>query len=314
RWTEVGEAQILGPELIQETTEKMVQIKQRMQAAHDRQKSYADFKRKPMEFQVGDKRVGDVAYKLDLPEELSRVHNTYYVSNLKKCHASKPLAVSLDGLHFDDKLYFFEEPVEIVDHEVKRLNQIQIPLVKVRWNSKRGPEFMWEREDQFRKKYPYLFARTASTSSSYEDAFLGYAQNSKPYIVLNKHTKKVKESLNVTFDEIPPPSKTSPLVDDNLDEEEAVKVVEKQNLENDIVDETLEIDEIVNIKESRNHPLENVIGNLNQRTLRSQAQNQSNFFCLISTIEPKNVNEALGDKSWMISMQEELNEFVANDV
>ncbi|GJX21893.1 retrovirus-related pol polyprotein from transposon TNT 1-94 [Tanacetum coccineum] len=103
-------------------------------------------------------------------------------------------------------------------------------------------------------------------------------------------------------------------VDDDLDEEEAIKVTEKKNLENDIEDETLEIDEIVNIKESRNHPLENVIGNLNQRTLRSQAQNQSNFFCFISTIKPKNVNEALTDKSWIIAMQEELNQFIANDV
>ncbi|GJX40018.1 retrovirus-related pol polyprotein from transposon TNT 1-94 [Tanacetum coccineum] len=142
---------------------------------------------------------------------------------------------------------------------------------------------------------------------SYEGVFLGYSQNSKAYIILNKHTRKVKESLNVTFDETPPPSKTSPLVDDDLDEEEAIKVTKKKNLENDIVDETLEIDEIVNIKESRNHPLENVIGNLNQRTLRSQAQNQSNFFCFISTIEPKNVNEALGDESWIVAMQEELN-------
>ncbi|GJV80672.1 retrovirus-related pol polyprotein from transposon TNT 1-94 [Tanacetum coccineum] len=143
---------------------------------------------------------------------------------------------------------------------------------------------------------------------------IGYSQNSKAYIILNKHIRKVEESLNVTFDETPPPSKTSPLVDDDLDEEEAIKVTEKKNLENDIVDETLEIDEIVNIKESRNHPLENVIGNLNQRTLRSQAQNQSNFFCFISTIEPKNVNEALGDESWIVAMQEELNQFVANDV
>ncbi|GKB82188.1 hypothetical protein Tco_0949083 [Tanacetum coccineum] len=86
---------------------------------------------------------------------------------------------------------------------------------------------------------------------------------------------KIKESLNVTFDETPPPSKTSPLVDDDLDEEKAIKVTEKKILENDIEDEALEIDEIVNIKESRNYPLENVIGNLNQRNLRSQAQNQS---------------------------------------
>ncbi|GJY65320.1 hypothetical protein Tco_0467558 [Tanacetum coccineum] len=104
---------------------------------------------------------------------------------------------------------------------------------------------------------------------------------------------KIKESLNVTFNETPPPSKTSPLVDDDLDEEEAIKVTVKKNLENNIEDETLKIDELVNIKESRNHPLENIIGNLNQRTLRSQAQNQSNFFCFISTIGPKNVNEAL---------------------
>nr|GFA50024.1 putative reverse transcriptase domain-containing protein [Tanacetum cinerariifolium] len=196
-WTEVGEAQILGPELIQETAEKIVQIKQRMQAARDRQKSYADLKCKPMEFQVGDKvmlkvspwkgvvrsgkrgklnpryvgpfkvleKIGKVAYKLELPEELSRVHNTFHVSNLKKCHADEPLAIPLDGLHFNDKLYFVEEPVEIMDHEVKWLNQSRIPLVKVRWNSKRGPEFTWEREDQFWKKYPHLFTKTAPSSS-----------------------------------------------------------------------------------------------------------------------------------------------------
>ncbi|GJY61999.1 retrovirus-related pol polyprotein from transposon TNT 1-94 [Tanacetum coccineum] len=149
---------------------------------------------------------------------------------------------------------------------------------------------------------------------SYEGVFLGYSQNSKAYIILNKHTRKIEESLNVTFDETPPPSKTSPLVDDDLDEEEAIRATKKKNLENVVEDETLEIDEIVNIKESRNHPLENVIGNLNQRTLRSQAQNQSNFFCFISTIKPKNVNEALGDESWIVAMQEELNQFIANDV
>ncbi|GKA61739.1 retrovirus-related pol polyprotein from transposon TNT 1-94 [Tanacetum coccineum] len=122
--------------------------------------------------------------------------------------------------------------------------------------------------------------------NSYEGVFLDYSQNSKAYI-----------NLNVTLNETSLPSKTSPLVDAALDEENAIKVTEKKNLENDIEDETLEIDEVVNIKESRNHSLENVIGNLNQRTLRSQAQNQSNFFCFISTIEPKNMNEALTDES-----------------
>ncbi|GJS69957.1 putative reverse transcriptase domain-containing protein [Tanacetum coccineum] len=139
-WTEVGEAQILGPELIQETTKKIIQIKQRMQAARDRQKSYADLKRKPMEFPVEIKyvgpfkvleKVGEVAYKLELPEELSRVHNTFHVSNLKKCYADEPLVVPLDGLHFDDKLQFVEETVEIMDREVKRLKRSRIPLVKV---------------------------------------------------------------------------------------------------------------------------------------------------------------------------------------
>nr|GEU82090.1 putative reverse transcriptase domain-containing protein [Tanacetum cinerariifolium] len=136
-WTEVGEAQILGPELIQEMTEKIVQIKQRMQATHDRQKSYVDLKRKAMELQVRDKVMlkvlpwkGVVYYKLELPEELNRVHHTFYVSNLKKCHADEPLADLLDGLHFDDKLHFVEEPVEIMDREVKRLKQSCIPLVK----------------------------------------------------------------------------------------------------------------------------------------------------------------------------------------
>ncbi|GKA66711.1 putative reverse transcriptase domain-containing protein, partial [Tanacetum coccineum] len=141
-WAEVGEVQLTGPEIVHETTEKIIQIKQRMQAARDRQKSYADLKHKPMDFQVGDKvmlnvspwkgvvcfgnrgklnpryvgpfkvleKVGSIAYKLELPEELSRVHNTFHVSNLKKCHANKPLAVSLDGLHCDDKLQFVEEP------------------------------------------------------------------------------------------------------------------------------------------------------------------------------------------------------------
>ncbi|GKB41790.1 putative reverse transcriptase domain-containing protein [Tanacetum coccineum] len=140
-----------------------------------RQKSYADLKRKPMEFQVGDKvmlkvlpwkGVGFVAYKLKLLEELSRVHNTFHVSNLKKCYADEQLAVPLDGLHFDDKLHFVEDPVEIMDREVKRLKRSRIPLVKVRWNSRRGPEFTWEREDQFRKKYPHLFTKTAPSSSA----------------------------------------------------------------------------------------------------------------------------------------------------
>ncbi|GKD30070.1 putative reverse transcriptase domain-containing protein [Tanacetum coccineum] len=140
-------------------------IKQRIEAAHDRQKSYVDLKCKPMEFQVLAK-VGAIAYKLELPQELSRVHNTFHVSNLKKCFADEPLTVPLDGLHIDDKLYFIEEPVEIIDREVKRLKQSRIPIVKVQWNSRRGLEFTWECEDQFQKKYPRLFTKTAPSSSA----------------------------------------------------------------------------------------------------------------------------------------------------
>ncbi|GKF78020.1 hypothetical protein Tco_0230490 [Tanacetum coccineum] len=110
-------------------------------------------------------KVGSVAYKLDLPQELSRFYNTFHVSNLKKCYSDEPLAVPLEGLHVDDKLHFVEEPVEIMDREVKRLKQSRIPIVKVRWNSKRGSEFTWEREDQFQKKYPNLFTKPVPSSS-----------------------------------------------------------------------------------------------------------------------------------------------------
>nr|GEX44683.1 putative reverse transcriptase domain-containing protein [Tanacetum cinerariifolium] len=194
-WAEVGEAQLIGPEMIHETTEKINLIKQRIQAAQDRQKSYADQKRKPMEFKVGDcvmlkvspwkgvvqfiKRgklnlryigpfkvlamVGDVAYRLELPRELRRVHHTFHVSNLKKCYADEPLAMPLEGVHIDDTLQFVEE--QIKEREIKRLKRSHIPLVNVRWNSRRGPEFTWEREDSFKQKYPHLFTNQTSSST-----------------------------------------------------------------------------------------------------------------------------------------------------
>ncbi|GJY88041.1 ribonuclease H-like domain-containing protein [Tanacetum coccineum] len=152
-----------------------------------------------------------------------------------------------------------------------------------------------------------LMAYSSTSSSSYTNSKAsGYLL--KTGSNLSKARPELKRKLELVKKEkdeesrtkTPPPSKTSPLVDDDLDEEEAMKVTKKKNLENDIEDETLEINEMVNIKESRNHPLENVIGNLNQRTLRSEAQNQSNFFYFISTIEPKNVNEALADEIWIV--------------
>ncbi|GJT90832.1 putative reverse transcriptase domain-containing protein [Tanacetum coccineum] len=112
------------------------------------------------------KKVGAVAYKVELPQELSRVHNTFHVSNLKKCYSDDPLVVPLEGLQVDDKLHFVEEPVEIMDREVKQLRQSRVPIVKIQWNSRRGLEFTWEREDQFRKKCPHLFTKTAPSSSA----------------------------------------------------------------------------------------------------------------------------------------------------
>ncbi|GKC33602.1 hypothetical protein Tco_1045986 [Tanacetum coccineum] len=99
-------------------------------------------------------RIGPVAYRLRLPEELSGAHDTFHVSNLKKCLADASLHVPLDEIRVDKALHFVEEPVEIMDQEVRSLKRSKISLVKVRWNSKRGPEFTWEREDHMKSKYP----------------------------------------------------------------------------------------------------------------------------------------------------------------
>ncbi|GJT37795.1 putative reverse transcriptase domain-containing protein [Tanacetum coccineum] len=158
-WAEVGDARLTGPELVHETTEKIVQIKHRMQAARDRQKSYADVVVKPLEFQVV------IELCLSKPWERGRTFWKTGKVEPEKCLSDEPLAVPLDEIHIDDKLHFVEEPVEILDREVKKLRRSRIPIIKVRWNSKRGPEFTWEREDQFREKYPHLFTKTVPSSS-----------------------------------------------------------------------------------------------------------------------------------------------------
>ncbi|GKE01445.1 putative reverse transcriptase domain-containing protein [Tanacetum coccineum] len=158
--------------------------------------TYVDIRRKPLEFQVGDKvmlkvspwkgvihfgkrgklnphyiepfkiipKVGIVAYRLELPGNLAEFTSTFHVSKLKKCMADEPLAIQLDEIHIDEKLYFIEEPIEIMDREVKRLKQSRISIVKVRWNSRKGPEFTWEHEDQMQKKYPHIFTNSAPTT------------------------------------------------------------------------------------------------------------------------------------------------------
>ncbi|GJW19294.1 putative reverse transcriptase domain-containing protein [Tanacetum coccineum] len=183
-YAEVREGHLIGHELVQETTEKISQIKDRLKAARDRQKSYADKRRKPLEFSLGDyvllkvspwkgmvrfgkmgklaprfvgpfeiiEKVGPIAYRLDLHEDLDGVHDTFHVSNLKKCLADPTLQVPLDEIRVDDKLNFMEEPMEIKEREFKKLKRGRIAIVKVRWNSKRGPEFTWECEDQMKLK------------------------------------------------------------------------------------------------------------------------------------------------------------------
>ncbi|GJU92829.1 putative reverse transcriptase domain-containing protein [Tanacetum coccineum] len=152
-WAEVGDAQLTGPEIIHETTEKIIQIKKHIQAARDRQKSYADRRRKPLEFQVGDKVMLKVSpWKGVIHFGKRGKLNPRYIGTFKIL------------AKIDDKLNFIEEPVEIMDHEVKRLKQSRIPIVKVCWNSRRGHEFTWEREEQMQKKYPHLFSNSASVA------------------------------------------------------------------------------------------------------------------------------------------------------
>nr|GFC13477.1 putative reverse transcriptase domain-containing protein [Tanacetum cinerariifolium] len=168
--------------IVQETTEKIFQIKERLKTARSRQKSYADKRRKPLEFKVWDRvllkvspwkgvvrfvkkgklapryvgpfeiveRVRQVAYRLKLPQELSCIHDMFHVSNLKKCLAESDAQIPLEEIKVDENMCFVEEPIEIVERDVKKLKRQRIPLVKVRWNSRQGAEYTWEREDQFK--------------------------------------------------------------------------------------------------------------------------------------------------------------------
>nr|GEU99442.1 putative reverse transcriptase domain-containing protein [Tanacetum cinerariifolium] len=140
-WAKVGDSQLTGPKIIHETTEKIFQIKSHIQATCDRQKSYVDVRRKPLEFQVGDKVMLKVSPWKGVIQQLSRVHSMFHVSNMKKCQPDETLAIPLDEIQIDDKPHIIKEHVEIIDREFKRLKQSRIPIIKVCWNSRRGPEF-----------------------------------------------------------------------------------------------------------------------------------------------------------------------------
>ncbi|GJY86430.1 hypothetical protein Tco_0500456 [Tanacetum coccineum] len=156
-WAEIRESSLTGLELVQEMTDKVVLVKEKPKRREIVKRAMLIIgKGKLAPRYVGPfeilERIGLVAYRLRLPEELSSVHDTFHVSNLKKCLADANLHVPLDEIKVDKTLRFVEEPVEIMDREIKKLKRRKIAPVKVRWNSKRGPEFTWEYEDHMRIK------------------------------------------------------------------------------------------------------------------------------------------------------------------
>ncbi|GJS22666.1 putative reverse transcriptase domain-containing protein [Tanacetum coccineum] len=167
--------QLIGPEIVQETTEKIFQIKERLKTARSRQKSYADKRRKPLEFEVGDRVLLKVspwksvcwtgAYSAEVTPGAKLCPRQVSCVKLKKCLAEPDVQVPLDEIEIDENLRFVEEPLEIVEQDVKKLKRRRIPLVKVRWNSRQGAEYTWEREDQFRIKYPHLFSEPVLSSN-----------------------------------------------------------------------------------------------------------------------------------------------------
>ena len=190
-WDEVGERRLESVELIELTREKVKMIRERIKAAQDRQKSYADKRRRPLEFEVGDsvflkvspwkgvirfqnrgklhpryigpyriiERIGEVAYKLELPQEMERIHNVFHVSMLKKCIAdpTQVIEAPLEEIELREDLHFQVKPMAILDSQEKKLRSKMVPMVKVLWKSDKVEEMTWETEEKMRKEYPQLF-------------------------------------------------------------------------------------------------------------------------------------------------------------
>ncbi|XP_057996230.1 uncharacterized protein LOC131175596 [Hevea brasiliensis] len=189
-WTELGEDKLVGPDLVKQTEEKVKIIKANLKIASDRQKSYADLKRKEIEYTVGDKvflkvspwkkilrfgrkgklsprfigpyevieRVGPVAYRLALPPELDKIHNVFHVSMLRRYRSDPSHVISMEEIEVQPDLTYEEEPIRILAREVKELRHKQIPLVKVLWKHHNTEEATWESEEMMRQQFPQLFA------------------------------------------------------------------------------------------------------------------------------------------------------------
>ncbi|GJZ68889.1 putative reverse transcriptase domain-containing protein, partial [Tanacetum coccineum] len=438
-WAEVGDSQLTGPEIIHETTEKIVQIKSRIQVARDRQKSYADIRRKPLEFQVGDKvmlkvspwkevihfgkrgklnphyirpfkiiaKVGTVAYRLELPEQLSRVHSTFHVLNLKKCMADEPLAIPLDEIQIDDKLHFIEEPVEIMDREVKRILESDTRGVEAKVTtieeSKDLTSLSFDELIRNLKVHEMIIkkdsaivkakgerrslALKAKKESSNEECLTSRSEDEE-YAMAVRDFKKFfkrrgrfvrqprndKKTFQRSLDdkngkskrkcfrcrdpnhligECPKPPRDknqrafvggfwsdSGNEDDEKIQDEICLVAQAPNevcsessyfsdenssiddlaLDNDnlrgniigkgtISNDSLNIDNVEHVDNLGFNLLS--VGQICDNKCRVTFSEHDSE---ITTDEPKNVNEALGDESWIVAMQEELNQFIANDV
>ncbi|GKB61564.1 putative reverse transcriptase domain-containing protein [Tanacetum coccineum] len=380
---EVVDVQLTGPELIHETTEKIVQIRQCLQAIRDRQRSYANVRRKPLEFQVGDrvmlkvsprkgvirfgkrgklnpwyigpfkilKRVSPVAYTLELPEELSSVHNTFHVSNLKKCLSDESLFILMKELRLNDKLNFVEEPVEIMDHKVKQLRQ-----------SRSGPNWLFD-IDALTKSMNYKTVVTGNQSNGNADPPFSSSPKDFPDAGFKPSREEEKKDAEDPGNESGNPPKGKDIevpinvvsiednvVDENIvygcandpnipDLEEIARFsdVEDDGVEADMthLDTHIPVSSILTTRIHKDHPVEQIIGDIHsapqtrrmaksviEYAMFSSVQRRTNhkdfqnylFACFLSQAKPKKVIQELKDPSWIEAMQDELLQFKLQQV
>ncbi|GJX18266.1 putative reverse transcriptase domain-containing protein [Tanacetum coccineum] len=303
---EVGEVQLTGPEIVQETTKKIIQIKQRIQAARFSLERSSTFRQ-------------------------TRKLNPRFVRPFKvlekKCYADEPLAVPLDGLHIDDKLHFVEEPVEIMDRELKRLKRSHIPIVKVRWKSRSGPEFTWERKDQFSLCYPNNGSEDLGKLQAKADIgiFIRYAPKKKAYRIYNQRPglqfmTPTTSSSGLVTNPIPQQPCNPPPRDDwdrlfqpMFDEYFNPPTIVVSLVLVAVVPRAIDIADSPMSTWSKDHPIENVIGDpFCSVSTRKQLQTDAMwcyFDAFLTSVEPKNFKQEMTKPLWIDEMQEEIHEF-----